>query len=175
MSDSPENSSPAAAPPAPPPGTPEAAAQQPPLGAEPEGPQDEKSVGELVFEISEQASILVREEIELAKAEVTGKFNTLLRGGVVGIVAGVFLLAALILTMHAFAWLLNDLFFEDAVWAGFAIEALLFVLIAAGAGYYAYRSFSKTGAPVPEMAMEEAKEIRATFDGSDEVRESTPS
>ena len=42
--------------------------------------------------------------------------------------------------MFAFAWLLNDLFFEDAVWAGFLIEAVLFFLIAAVAGFVAYRA-----------------------------------
>jgi hypothetical protein len=73
--------------------------------------------------------------------------------------------------MHAFAWLLNDLFFEDTIWAGFAIEAALFMLIAAGAGYYAYRSFSKAGPPVPEMAVQEAKEIRATLEGPETKNE----
>ena len=33
----------------------------------------EKSLGEIVGEVSEKASLLVREEIELAKAEVTDK------------------------------------------------------------------------------------------------------
>ena len=42
------------------------------------------TVGELVFEISDRASVLVREEIELAKTEVTEKLNSLLRGSVAG-------------------------------------------------------------------------------------------
>ena len=37
------------------------------------------TVGELVFEVSDRASVLIREEIELAKTEVTEKFNSLLR------------------------------------------------------------------------------------------------
>ncbi len=57
-------------------------------GREPE----EMTVGELVFEISDRATVLVREEIELAKTEVTEKLNKLLQGGVTAIVAGVFLL-----------------------------------------------------------------------------------
>ena len=90
------------------------------------------TVGELVFEVSDRASVLVREEIELAKTEVTEKFNSLLRGSVAGLAAGVFVLLALAMLMHGFAWLLNDLVFNN-FWAGFFVEAVLFLLIAAGA------------------------------------------
>src|SRR5437773_1979779 len=82
-------------------------------------PPDEKSVAELVIDVSEQASTLIREEIELAKAEVREKVTKLIQGSVVGIVAGVFILMGLAMLMHAIAWLLNDLFFSDHVWIGF--------------------------------------------------------
>jgi uncharacterized membrane protein YqjE len=132
-------------------------------GTEPE----DMSVGELVFEISDRASVLIREEIELAKTEVTEKLNKLLQGGVTALVAGVFLLAALMLIMHGIAWLLNDLVFDNQ-WAGFFVEAVLFLLIAAGAGFFAYRAFQTASPPVPEMAIEEAKEIKAAFDNEEE-------
>jgi hypothetical protein len=136
---------------------------------EPAGPNGDKvpedmSVGELVFEVSDRASVLIREEIELAKAEVTEKFNSLLRGSVAGLAAGVFVLLALALLMHGFAWLLNDLVFDN-FWAGFFVEAGLFLLIAAGAGLFAWRSFKRAAPPTPDMAIEEAKEIKAAFDG----------
>lgn len=124
---------------------------------------EEMTVGQLVFEISDRATVLVREEIELAKTEVTEKLNQLLRGGVVAIVAGVFLLAALAMIMHGIAWVLNDLVFDN-FWAGFFVEAALFLLIAAGAGLFAYRAFQKASPPTPDMAIEEAKEIKAAFD-----------
>jgi uncharacterized membrane protein YqjE len=124
---------------------------------------EEMSVGELVFEISDRASVLLREEIELAKTEVSEKVNRLIQGGATAVAAGVFLLAALILIMHGVAWLLNDLVFDNN-WAGFFVEAALFLLIAAAAGLYAWRSFKKGAPPTPEMAIEEAKEIRATFE-----------
>jgi uncharacterized membrane protein YqjE len=138
--------------------------------APPEGdkPVEEMTVGELVFEVSDRASVLVREEIELAKTEVTEKFNRLLRGSVVGFVAGVFVLLALVMVMHGVAWLLNDLFFEDDFWAGFLIEAAGFLLIAGGAGFYAYRAFKRGEPPTPDMAIEEAKEIKSAFDGGEE-------
>ena len=122
------------------------------------------SVGELFFEISDRATILVREEIELAKTEVTEKVNRLLQGSVVGIVAGVFVLLALAMIMHGVAWLLNDLFFENSVWAGFLVEAGIFLVLAAIGGLIAYRSFKKGAPPTPDMAIEEAKEIRAAFE-----------
>ena len=128
---------------------------------------EEMSVGELVSEVSDRASILAREEIELAKTEVTEKVNRLLRGSVVGLVAGVFVLLALAMIMHGIAWLLNDLLFEDEVWAGFLVEAAVFLVFAAVGGFIAYRSFKRGAPPTPEMAIEEAKEIKATF-GSEE-------
>jgi uncharacterized membrane protein YqjE len=109
-------------------------------------------------------STLVREEIALAKAEVSEKVSSILRGGAVGIAAGVFAFLGLILLMHAFAWLLDDLFFEDSIWVGFAIEALLFFVIAILAGWGAYRSLKKGAPPVPTMAIEEGKRIRQTLD-----------
>jgi uncharacterized membrane protein YqjE len=131
---------------------------------------EEMSVGELVFEVSDRASVLIREEVELAKTEVTEKFNSLLRGSVAGLAAGVFVLLALILLMHGVAWLLNDLVFND-FWAGFFVEAGLFLLIGAAAGLFAWRSFKRGAPPTPDMAIEEAKEIRAAFDGGKEQEE----
>lgn len=127
---------------------------------------EEMSVGELVFEISERASVLVREEIELAKTEVSEKVSRLIQGGATAVAAGVFLLTALLLIMHGVAWLLNDLVFDNN-WAGFFVEAALFLLIAAAAGIYAWRSFKRGAPPTPEMAIEEAKEIKAAFDNEE--------
>jgi len=138
--------------------------QTPPASPEGERPVEDMTVGELVFEVSDQASTLIREEIELAKTEVTEKFNSLLRGSVAGLVAGVFAVLALALAMHGFAWLLNDLVFDNP-WAGFFVEAGLFLLIGIAGGLFAYRSFKKAAPPTPDMAIEEAKEIKAAFDG----------
>jgi hypothetical protein len=135
----------------------------PPGSSEP--PRDPRSVGELVFDVSERVSTLVREEIELAKAEISEKIQALLRGGAVGIAAGVFALMGLAMLMHAFAWLLNDLFFEDHLWIGFAIEALFWFLVAGLAGLLAYRSFQKGSPPTPDLAIEEARRVRQTLEG----------
>ena len=128
---------------------------------------DDRAVGELRVDVSEKTSTLVREEIELAKAEVSEKVNSLVKGGVVGIAAGVFLLLFLAMLMHAIAWLLNDLFFEDTVWLGFLVEALFWLLVAGLAGLVAYRSIQAGSPPTPDMAIEEAKLTKETFEGSE--------
>ena len=121
--------------------------------------RDDKSVGELVSDVSERTSTLVREEIELAKTEISEKVSQLVRGSVVGVVAGVFLFLALILIMEGVAWLLNDLIFDN-FWLGFFVEAGLFLLIAAIGGWIAYRSLLKGAPPTPDLAIEQAKLTR---------------
>lgn len=126
---------------------------------------DEKSVGELVFDVSEKTSSLIREEIELAKAEIGEKVGKILRGSVVGAAAGAFAFLALILAMEGIAWLLNEELFDGRTWPGFFIEAALFLLIAAGAGLVAYRSVRAGAPPLPEQAIEEARRTRAMLEG----------
>lgn len=130
---------------------------------DPNRPDSEKTIGELVLEVTEQTAVLIREEIELAKAEVSEKISTLGRSSAVAVAAGVFAFLAVILLMHAFALGLNSLFFPDEPWAGYLIEGILFIAIAVGAGLFAKRTFEQTGPPVPTEAIEEAQEIRATL------------
>ena len=135
-----------------------------PQGPEPERPDDDRSVGEMVFDVSERVTILVREEVALAKAEVTEKLTTLARGAGVGAAAGVFLLAASLMLLFAFAFLINDLLgIEGAVWVGFAIEALIWIIVAAIAGLVAKKLFGEVESPTPDMAIEELKETKETL------------
>lgn len=125
----------------------------------------DRSVGELVFDVSEKTSSLIREEIELAKAEIGEKVTKILRGSAIGMAAGAFAFLALILVMEGVAWLLNEEVFDGKLWPGFFIEAALFLLIAAAAGAVAYRSVSSGAPPMPEQAIEEAKRTKAVFEG----------
>ena len=59
------------------------------------------ALAQAVQEVSEKASLLVREEIALAKAELTEKITKLIKGAVVGIVAGIFAVLALIQLLDA--------------------------------------------------------------------------
>jgi uncharacterized membrane protein YqjE len=123
----------------------------------PEPKPDPRSVADLVFDVSQGTSSLIREEFELAKAEVTEKVGKLLRGSVVGVAAGAFAFLALILIMEGIAWLLNEEVFDGKTWPGFFIEAAVFLLVAAAAGYFAYRSVQAGAPPLPDQAIEEAK------------------
>ncbi len=137
--------------------TPPTTPQTPPAVPPPEVPKDERKLGELVFDVTEGVSGLVREEIQLAKAEVSEKAGKIARGAVVGIAAGVFAFLALILVMEGIAWLLNEEVFNGKTWPGFFIEAAAFLLIAALAALIAFKAVKAGSPPVPSQAIEEAK------------------
>jgi uncharacterized membrane protein YqjE len=123
----------------------------------------EKSLGEIVGEVSEKASRLVREEIELAKAEVKDKVSKLTKGAVVGAAAGVFLVFGITMLFHTLAWLLNDLNNWDP-WTGFAIVTAALFLLGLLAGLLALRLFKKGSPPTPDLAIEEARRTRADLE-----------
>lgn len=139
--------------------------QPPPVIPPAQPKKDSRPLGELVFDVSERTSILIREEIELAKAEVSEKVGKIARGSAVGIAAGTFAFLALILIMHGIAWVLNEELFDGKTWPGFFIEAALFLLVAALAGSIAYRALKAGAPPVPEQAIEEAKLTKEIFEG----------
>jgi uncharacterized membrane protein YgcG len=123
-----------------------------------------QNIAQAIQEVSDHAQLLVREEIELAKAEVSAKVSKLVKGAVVGIAAGIFLIFGLFLLLDGFAWLAywaipfpNGQFF----WGYFTVAAVLLVL-AAVAGYVAMRALKAGSPPAPNMAIEEAKLIRET-------------
>jgi H+/Cl- antiporter ClcA len=128
-------------------------------------PSADKNLGDIVAEVSEKASLLVRQEIELAKAEVTSKVSKLTRGAAVGAAAGVFLIFGITTFFHGLAWFLTDLLNqEDNNWVGFAIVTGLLFLLAIIAGLLAMRLFKKGSPPTPDLAIEEAKKTRAQFE-----------
>lgn len=120
------------------------------------------TLAETVTQVSERASLLIREEIELAKAEMTAKARKLATGAVVGIVAGVFFITALFFLLNSAAWGAYLIFGGTAYWAGFLIVAGLLFLLGALAGGLAYRAVRKGSPPTPTMAIDEAKKIRET-------------
>ena len=120
-------------------------------------------LGQAVQDVAERAQLLVREEIELAKAEVTEKVGKLVRGSVIGIAAGVFAIAGILYLGHAAAWGIWELFgLERDFWVGFLIVAVVLFIFAAIAGLVASRLFKNAQPPKPEMAIEEAHRVRDT-------------
>ena len=125
--------------------------------------QTPSDLGQAIQEVSEKASLLVREEIELAKAEMTEKVTKLIRGAVVGIVAGIFAVAGLIYLLHALSWLIWKLIGgNDDFYLGFLIVAVLLFVLGAIAGLLARRFVMRGLPPTPKMAIEEAQLIRQT-------------
>ena len=121
-------------------------------------------------EVSERVSILVREEIELAKAEVTQKVKSLTRGTIAIAAGAVFGVFGLIVLLETIAWALDAILTDSAgsIWVGFAIVTGALFALAVGAFLFAWRKL-KVGAPKPDMAIDEAKKIRATVSTKSEV------
>jgi uncharacterized membrane protein YqjE len=122
-----------------------------------------KSLGEVVSEVSEKASLLVRQEVELAKAEVQQKVSRLAKGAAVGAVAGVFAVFALVMLLHGLAWFFTDLL-DSSPWVGFAIVTGILLVLGALAGFLAYRAIKSGAPPTPDLAIEEAKRTRAALE-----------
>jgi len=142
-------------------------------GVPPQSDAD-KNLGDIVAEVSEKASLLVRQEIELAKAEVADKVSKLTKGAVIGVAAGVFAIFGITMLFHTLAWFLDDLFnWDTSIWAGFLVVTVVLFLLAALAGLIASRLFKKGAPPMPNLAIEEAKKTRADFEaqkaGRDQV------
>jgi uncharacterized small protein (DUF1192 family) len=117
------------------------------------------SLAAAVTEVSEKLSVLVREEIELAKAEMAQKMSSYARGAAaiaVGAVLGVFALIYVFLTI---AWGINEI--TSHLWLGFAVVMVVLVALTMGAFLFAWRKL-RVGAPTPKLAIEEARKISAT-------------
>ena len=132
---------------------------------------DDRSTSELgraVQEVSERASLLVREEIELAKAEMTEKVTKLVKGAVVGIVAGIFAVGALIYLIHSLAWGIFALVSDDFnfVWVGYLIAGGILLVLGGLAAFLALRFVKGGSPPTPAMAIEEAQLIKQTVQSS---------
>jgi uncharacterized membrane protein YqjE len=125
------------------------------------------SIAQAVTEVSERASLLVREEIELAKAEIGEKVSKLVKGAVVGIAAGIFVVNGLLFLLHSAAWGIWQFFGDDDYWIGFLIVAGALFLLGALAGALAYRAVRSGAPPTPDMAIDEAKKIRDTVTASE--------
>lgn len=132
----------------------------------PPPPDSATSIAAAIADVSEKAQLLIREEIELAKAEVEMKVKSLVRGAVVGIAGGVFALLGLFYLLDGLAWLAyyvlptpNQTYF----WGFFVVAGVLF-LMGGLAGFFAAKLFKKGTPPQPQMAIDEARLIKATVD-----------
>ena len=116
-----------------------------------------------VTEVSERMSTLVREEIELAKAEVTQKVTSIARGTAAVAAGAVFGIFAFVFLLSTAAWGINALLVDGAgnLWIGFAIVFGVLALLSVIVFAFAWRKL-RVGPPKPQMAIDEAKKIRET-------------
>lgn len=128
---------------------------------------DQQNLAAAIGEVSERVSLLVREEIELAKTEMTAKLTKIAKGIGVGLAAGLFLVLALLYGLNGFAWLLWTILptgsSPNFYWGYFAL-ALILIVLGVLAGYIAFRVLRTSSAPAPTMAIDEARKIRETIE-----------
>jgi uncharacterized small protein (DUF1192 family) len=134
-----------------------------------------ESIAATVTEVSERMTTLVREEIELAKAEVTQKVSSLARGTAAVAAGAVFGVFAIVFVLNTLAWGLDAILVDGAgdIWIGFAIVTGVLVLLALLAFLFAWRKL-RVGSPTPQMAIEEARKIRGTVSAGSEGDPAAP-
>jgi hypothetical protein len=131
----------------------------------PNDPQTDQKIGET---ITERATLIIREEMELARAEVEVKIKSLVRGSVIAGAAGFFVMMGMVIFLHGCAWFFYKYVFTgpaDIFWGFFVVSGTLF-LLAGLAGWLASRLFKAGAPPTPNMAIDEAKLIRETLESS---------
>ena len=131
------------------------------------GQPQAQSIAAAVQEISDRSTTIIREEIELAKAEVQQKVNRLIKGLVIGTAAGIFIGTALLFVLHGLSWLAWFEFFGpgEYFWGFFLVAGVLLIL-GGLAGWLAAKLFRSGSPPTPDLAIDEAKRIRETVEES---------
>lgn len=114
-----------------------------------------RSTGALVKDLSEQASTLVRQEVQLAKTEMAEKAKS------AGIGAAALAAAAVagLLALGTFtAFLVVALEAAMPLWLAALCMALLWALVGGGLALFGRAKLGEAGGPVPEKTVETVKE-----------------
>ncbi len=121
------------------------------------------SVAAALAEISESLTKLVQDEIALAKAEIAQKLSSIMRGAAAVAAGAVFGVFAVIFMLSTLAWGLDAILVGGVgnVFLGFLIVFGVLLVLALITFLFAWRKL-KVGAPIPSMAIDEAKKIQAT-------------
>jgi uncharacterized small protein (DUF1192 family) len=128
----------------------------------------QENLATAVTEVSERVTVLVSEEIALAKAEVSQKLRSIGRGAAAVAFGAVFGVFAIIFALETLAWGIDAIFVNGAgnLWLGFAITCGVLGFLTIVAFMFAWRKL-RVGAPTPKMAIDEAKRIRETVRAGD--------
>ena len=114
------------------------------------------------FKVSEQAQRLVRAEIALAQAEVKAKAKKAAPGVGLIVLAGALAFLSLFAIMIAIIWGIASVV---PLWAAALITAAIFLVVAIIFVLVGKSILSKVGPPVPDEALEIAKDTRANLTG----------
>ncbi|MEV6772617.1 phage holin family protein [Nocardia sp. NPDC051030] len=132
------------------------------------------SIGSLVRDATEQMSTLVRAEVALAKAEVTGEVKKGLQGSVFFIAALTVLLFSSFFFFFFLAELLDVWVYR---WLAFLIVFLLMIVATAALAFFGYLKVRRLRAP--EKTIESLKEAKTLLPSgfsasSDQSSDATP-
>ncbi|AEI13211.1 protein of unknown function DUF1469 [Cellulomonas gilvus ATCC 13127] len=126
-------------------------------------PSPERSLGQLLSDLSEQTSRLVRAEIDLAKAELVGRLKALGAGAGLLAAAGVvalYLVTAILATLV----IVLDLFLP--LWLAALIVTTLLLLVVVLLGLLGVRKLKQGTPPTPARAIENVqKDVDAVKGG----------
>ena len=119
--------------------------------------EPDKSVGDLVGELTSDVGSLVQSHIQLAKEEIVTELKQAGRGA--GLIGGSALAGwlALLLISFAAAWGLSELF--DSTWLGFLVVGLVWA-VTAGSLFMIGRRALQEVEPLPRETIDELEEDR---------------
>jgi Putative Actinobacterial Holin-X, holin superfamily III len=121
-----------------------------------------KDLGEIVADVSTKATLLVQEEIALAKAEVAEKVSRIVKGIVCFALAGFLALLMLIFVFHTLSFGFAD-WLGVKTWVGYGITTLLLLVLTGLSALIGVRFFKKGTPPTPQMAIEEAQKTKVAL------------
>lgn len=119
-------------------------------------PNQNKSLGELFGDLSREVSALVKQEVQLAKTEITGKVAAIAKGAIALVIAAVLGLGAFLVLLAA-AVLVLSLWLQP--WAAALIVAGALLVIAGILAVVGIASVKQAAAnPLPQNTIETLKE-----------------
>ncbi|MDT0630582.1 phage holin family protein [Rubrivirga sp. S365] len=95
----------------------------------PAAPRDDRSIGDLLSELTSETTTLVKQEIRLVKAEATQEAREAGRAIGAAAAGGAVAYAGLIPILIGIGWGLGQLFGEDLIWLGILIVGIIAAII----------------------------------------------
>ena len=126
-------------------------------------PRDSRSLGDLIKELRNEAATLFRQEIQLAKTEISEKLSTYARNLAYVAVAGVLAVMGLAFLLLTLTMLLYVALAAMGVprgvagWLSTLIMAVVFLGVAGGLAFKAYKTIT-TESPVPTRTVRSLQE-----------------